>query len=51
MDLKALQTEVARLKSIAPSASVAMADVGFHLSNLWFAQSIADLDPAATWPR
>jgi len=33
----ALEAEVIRLKGVAPSASVAMADVGFHFSNLWFA--------------
>ena len=37
MDLPALQAEVTRLKGLTPSASVAMADVGFHFSNLWFA--------------
>jgi hypothetical protein len=36
-DLAALDAEVTRLKGVAPSASVAMADVGFHFSNLWFA--------------
>ena len=37
MDPIALDAEVVRLKGVAPSASVAMADVGFHFSNLWFA--------------
>ena len=37
MDPIALEAEVVRLKGVAPSASVAMADVGFHFSNLWFA--------------
>ena len=33
----ALQTEVNRLKSIATDQSHAMADVGYHFANLWFA--------------
>jgi hypothetical protein len=33
----AVEAELVRLKGVAPSASVAMADVGFHFSNLWFA--------------
>jgi hypothetical protein len=37
IDLAALGAEVTRLKGVAPSASVAMADVGFHWTNLWFA--------------
>jgi hypothetical protein len=37
VDLAAMQTDVTQLKSITTSASVAMADVGFHFSNLWFA--------------
>jgi hypothetical protein len=37
VDLAALQAEVTRLKGVVPSASVAMADVGFHFANLWFA--------------
>lgn len=37
VDLTAMEAEVTRLKGVAPSASVAMADVGFHFSNLWFA--------------
>lgn len=36
-EIAALKTEVERLKGVAPSASVAMADVGFHFSSLWFA--------------
>jgi hypothetical protein len=37
INLEAMQDDVTRLKSITTSASVAMADVGFHFSNLWFA--------------
>ena len=37
VDLTMMQDDVTRLKSITTSASVAMADVGFHFSNLWFA--------------
>lgn len=36
-DIAALIPDVQTLKDKAPSASVAMADVGFHWSNLWFA--------------
>ena len=36
-EIAALKVEVERLKGLAPSASVAMADVGLHFSNLWFA--------------
>jgi trans-aconitate methyltransferase len=36
-DLEALNADVTRLKGVVPSASVAMADVGFHFGNLWFA--------------
>lgn len=36
-DIAALKADVQTLKDKAPSASVAMADVGFHWSNLWFA--------------
>ena len=36
-EIAALKAEVERLKGVAPSASVAMADVGFHIANLWFA--------------
>jgi hypothetical protein len=35
--LAALEADVQGLKARAVSASVAMADVGFHWSNLWFA--------------
>ena len=44
MDPEALTAEVTRLRGVAPSASVAMADVGFHWSNLWFAGK------AGNWP-
>ena len=44
MDPIALTTEVTRLKGVVPSASVAMADVGFHWANLWFAGR------AGNWP-
>jgi len=37
IDLTALNNDVARLKSITPSNSHIMEDVGFHYSNLWFA--------------
>jgi hypothetical protein len=33
----ALKAEVARLKGMVPDQSHAMADVGFHYTNLWFA--------------
>jgi hypothetical protein len=36
-DLTALKAEVARLKGLAPDQSHAMADVGYHYTNLWFA--------------
>jgi hypothetical protein len=36
-DIAALKADVQTLKDKAPSASVAMADVSFHWSNLWFA--------------
>jgi len=36
-EIAALKADVEVLKGKAPSASVAMADVGFHWSNLWFA--------------
>ena len=35
--LDALQTEVNRLKGVVPDQSHAMADVGYHFANLWFA--------------
>ena len=44
MDPAALTAEVTRLRGVAPSASVAMADVGFHWSSLWFAGR------AGNWP-
>ncbi|HVR87716.1 MAG TPA: hypothetical protein VMU54_25540 [Planctomycetota bacterium] len=36
-DLAALRAEVARLKGVVPDQSHAMADVGYHFTNLWFA--------------
>ena len=36
-ELSALKAEVARLKGLAPDQSHAMADVGYHYTNLWFA--------------
>jgi len=36
-ELAALKTEVARLKGIVPDQAHAMADVGAHYTNLWFA--------------
>lgn len=36
-ELAAIKADIQTLKDKAPSASVAMADVGFHWSNLWFA--------------
>ena len=36
-EIAALKAEIETLKGKAPSASVAMADVGYHFSNLWFA--------------
>ncbi|MEO8426325.1 MAG: hypothetical protein ABI651_04350 [Verrucomicrobiota bacterium] len=36
-ELTALQTENARLKSIATDQSHVMTDVGYHFANLWFA--------------
>jgi hypothetical protein len=36
-DLTAIKTEVARLKGIVPDQAHAMADVGSHFTNLWFA--------------
>jgi hypothetical protein len=46
-EIAALKAEVERLKGVAPSASVAMADVGFHFSNLWFAGQNANWPLAA----
>lgn len=37
LDLTALQTEVSRLKGLVPDQSHAMADVGYHFANVWFA--------------
>lgn len=36
-DVQALQTELNRLKGIVGDQSHAMADVGYHFANLWFA--------------
>lgn len=36
-EIVALQAEVNRLKGIVPDQSHAMADVGYHFANLWFA--------------
>src|SRR2546425_6087004 len=36
-DPAAMKADIQTLKDKAPSASVAMADVSFHWSNLWFA--------------
>lgn len=43
-EIEALKAEVQTLKDKAVSASVAMADVSFHWSNLWFAGE------AKNWP-
>jgi hypothetical protein len=43
-EIAALKADVQMLKDKAPSASVAMADVSFHWSNLWFAGQ------AGNWP-
>jgi hypothetical protein len=43
-EIAALKAEIETLKGKSPSASVAMADVGFHWSNLWFAGQ------AGNWP-
>lgn len=43
-DVTALKAEVARLKGMVPDQSHAMADVGFHFTNLWFAGQ------AGNWP-
>ena len=43
-EIAALKADIEMLKGKAPSASVAMADVGFHWSNLWFAGQ------AGNWP-
>lgn len=36
-EMSALVVEIARLKELVPSQSHAMADVGYHWANLWFA--------------
>jgi len=36
-EVAALKAEVARLKGLVPDQSHAMADVGYHFTNLWFA--------------
>ena len=36
-ELKSLQAEIARLRSIAPDQAHAMHDVDYHFTNLWFA--------------
>jgi len=36
-EVASLKAEVARLKGLVPDQSHAMADVGFHYTNLWFA--------------
>jgi DNA-binding GntR family transcriptional regulator len=43
-DVAVLKAEVARLKGMVPDQSHAMADVGFHFTNLWFAGENAN------WP-
>jgi cytochrome c553 len=43
-EIAALKADIELLKGKSPSASVAMADVGFHWSNLWFAGQ------AGNWP-
>lgn len=43
-DVAALKAEVARLKGMVPDQSHAMADVGYHYTNLWFAGH------AGNWP-
>lgn len=43
-ELAAMKADIQMLKDKAPSASVAMADVSFHWSNLWFAGQ------AKNWP-
>ena len=43
-DLAALKAEVVRLKGMVPDQSHAMADVGYHFANLWFAAQ------AENWP-
>ena len=43
-ELAAMKADIQTLKDKAPSASVAMADVSFHWTNLWFAGQ------AKNWP-
>jgi hypothetical protein len=43
----ALETDVAHLKDITPSQSHTMIDVGYHMSNLWFAARQKNWDLAA----
>jgi len=43
-EVTALKAEVIRLKGMVPDQSHAMADVGFHFTNLWFAGQ------ADNWP-
>jgi len=43
-EMAALKADIETLKGKATSASVAMADVGYHFSNLWFAGQ------ARNWP-
>jgi hypothetical protein len=44
VDLKALEADVTRLKTLLPSNSHIMMDVGWHWTNLWFAAQ------AKNWP-
>src|SRR5438067_24680 len=43
-ELAAMKADIQLLKDKAPSASVAMADVSFHWSNLWFAGQARNRD-------
>ena len=43
-EMTAIKADIEMLKGKAPSASVAMADVGFHFSSLWFAAQ------SGNWP-
>jgi hypothetical protein len=36
-DMASMRTEILRLRDLVPSQSHAMADVGYHWANLWFA--------------
>ena len=42
-----LEADVAHLKDITPSQSHTMIDVGYHMSNLWFAAQHRNWDLAA----